>query len=315
MSDKDTIKLVNYDIESTEAQAAAVSTTPYGISLTNAEYMWRNGYYGKDVVVAIIDTGCDTKHPDLQGRIIEGRNFTTDDNSNPLIYEDYNGHGTHVAGIICANNKSKGVLGIAPQAKLLILKALDKNGSGSYQGLMNALNYAISKKVDIISMSLGGPTDLPGLHDLIIKAINQNILVVCAAGNRGDNNYATQELDYPGSYEEVIEVGAIDQNKMPAFFSNSNQYVDLLAPGVQILSTYKNQSYIALSGTSMATPYVSGALALLIEWSKKEYGRRLSESELYGQLIKNTSIINFSRNIQGNGYLYLTPFMYGSTIK
>lgn len=315
MDKLDIIKLVNYEIESTAGPLAPASVAQYGISLTNAEYMWKKGYYGKDVVIAIIDTGCDSKHPDLQGRIIEGKNFTTDDNSNPSIYEDYNGHGTHVAGIICANNKIKGAVGIAPQAKLLILKALDKNGSGSYQGLINALNYAIDKKVDIISMSLGGPNDLPGLHDVIVKAINQNIVVVCAAGNRGDNNYATQELDYPGSYEEVIEVGAIDQNKKPAFFSNSNQYVDLLAPGVQILSTYKNQSYATLSGTSMATPYVSGALALLIEWSKKEYGRRLSESELYGQLIKCTNSINFSRNIQGNGYLYLAPYMYTPAVK
>lgn len=309
------VKLVNYEVSNKIGISASTNMAPYSIALTNAEYMWKNGYYGKDVVIAIIDTGCDSKHPDLQGRILEGRNFTADDNSNPLIYEDYNGHGTHVAGIICANNKNKGVVGIAPQAKLLILKALDKNGSGTYQGLINALNYAIGKKVDIISMSLGGPNDVPGLHDIIVEAINKNILVVCAAGNRGDNNFSTQELDYPGSYEEVIEVGAIDQSKKPALFSNSNRYVDLLAPGVQILSTYKNQSYASLSGTSMATPYVSGGLALLIEWSKKEYGRLLSESELYAQLIKNTKSINYSRNIQGNGYLYLEPFMYNTTGK
>ena len=145
------------------------------------------------------------------------------------------------------------------------------------------------------------------LHQAILKAINNNILVVCAAGNEGDNNSSTDEYSYPGAYNEVISVGSIDYKKTAARFTDSNKEVDLLAPGVNIVSTYLNNSYAMLSGTSMATPHVTGALALLIEWSIKEFGRRLTEAELYGQLIKNTETLNMARSLQGNGLLFMNP--------
>lgn len=308
---EDLIKLIPFN---TDVVMSAISyTIPYGVSMINATNVWNMGYTGKGVVIAIIDTGCDTKHPALQGQIIGGRNFTPDDNSNPNIYEDYQGHGTHVAGTIAANTNKVGITGVAPDAKLLILKALDKNGSGTTKGIINAINYAISQKVDIISMSLGGPQDSKELHDSIISAVNDDVLVVCAAGNKGDSaNPNTIERDYPGAYNEVIQVGAIDSNKRAASFTNSNDLIDLVAPGVGILSTYKNQSYATLNGTSMATPHVSGALALLIEWSKKEFGRKLTETEYYAQLIKCTLPLSMSRRLQGNGYLYLN--IYSSNI-
>lgn len=289
---------------------------PYGVDIINAPMLWSKGYTGKGVVIAVIDTGCDTKHPALDGRIIGGKNFTDDDNSDPNIYEDYQGHGTHVAGTIAANNDKVGITGVAPGAKLLILKALNKNGSGSTKWIIDAINYAVSKNVDIISMSLGGPKDTKELHDAIINAISKNILVVCAAGNRGDNgNSATDEFDYPGSYDEVVAVGAIDKNKSVARFSNSNKFVDLVAPGVGILSTYKNKSYATLSGTSMATPHVSGALALLIEWANNEFERKLTETEYYSQLIKCTLPLTLSRSLQGNGYLYINVYSINKKIK
>ena len=301
------LNLVPFTIESEVTDLAY--TIPYGINMINATNLWAKGYTGKGVVVAIIDTGCDTKHPALIGRIIGGRNFTTDDNSNPNIYNDYQGHGTHVAGTIAGNTTKVGITGVAPDAKLLILKALDKSGSGRMEWIINAINYAVAQRVDIISMSLGGPQDTKELHDAVTKAVNNNILVVCAAGNRGDNaNANTDELDYPGAYDEVIVVGAIDSNKNIAAFTNSNKYVDIVAPGVNILSTYKNQTYATLSGTSMATPHVSGALALLIEWANKEFGRKLTEAEYYSQLIKCTVPLTFSRKLQGNGYVYLDVY-------
>lgn len=136
---------------------------------------------------------------------------------------------------------------------------------------------------------------------------HEDILVVCAAGNEGDNNSSTDEYSYPGAYNEVISVGSIDYKKTAARFTDSNKEVDLLAPGVNIVSTYLNNSYAMLSGTSMATPHVTGALALLIEWSTKEFGRRLTEAELYGQLIKNTETLNMARSLQGNGLLFMNP--------
>lgn len=278
---------------------------PDGINMINAPFMWSKGITGKNVKIAVIDSGCDTDHKDLKNRIIGGRNFTTEDNGNINKYEDYNGHGTHVCGTIAASNNNYGVTGVAPDAQLLILKALDKNGSGSMKSIIDAINFAISQKVDIISMSLGTSKDIPQLHQVIKKAVDSNILVVCAAGNEGDGLVSTDEFSYPGAYNEVINVGAVDFLRSAARFSDSNKEVDLVAPGVNIVSTFLNGKYETLSGTSMATPHVTGFLALLIEWSQKEFGRKLTEVELYSQLIKNTVTLPISRTLQGNGLLFM----------
>lgn len=280
---------------------------PDGINMINAPFMWSKGITGKNVKIAVIDSGCDITHKDLKNRIIGGRNFTTEDNGNINKYEDYNGHGTHVCGTIAASNNNYGVTGVAPDAQLLILKALDKNGSGSMKNIIEAINFAISQKVDIISMSLGTSTDVSQLHQVIKKAVDSNILVVCAAGNEGDGSGSTDEFSYPAGYNEVISVGAVDFSKSAARFSDSNKEVDLVAPGVNIISTFLNGQYETLSGTSMATPHVAGFLALLIEWSKKEFERKLSEAELYGQLIKNTDTLPILRTLQGNGLLFMNP--------
>ena len=280
---------------------------PSGINTINAPFMWEQNITGKNVKIAVIDTGCDMNHEGLKSNIIGGRNFTTEDNGDPDIYQDYNGHGTHVCGTIAGLMNNMGVVGVAPDAKLIILKVLEKSGSGTLVSIIDAINYAIELKVDIISMSLGTKSDIQELHDVIIKAVNSNILVVCATGNEGDGNDITNEFSYPAGYNEVISVGAVDENKSAAMFTNSNKEVDIVAPGVNIISTHINGRYANLSGTSMATPHVSGALALLIEWSTKEFGRRLTETELYGQLIKNSETLMISRTLQGNGLLYLNP--------
>jgi len=280
---------------------------PDGVNMINAPFMWSKGITGKNVKIAVIDSGCDITHKDLQNRIIGGRNFTTEDNSNINKYQDYNGHGTHVCGTIAASNNNYGVIGVAPDAQLLILKALDKNGSGSMKNIIDAINFAISQRVDIISMSLGACTDVSQLHEVIKKAVDSNILVVCAAGNEGDGSGATDEFSYPAGYNEVISVGAVDFSKSAARFSDSNKEVDLVAPGVNIISTFLNGKYETLSGTSMATPHVTGFLALLIEWSEKEFERKLSEVELYSQLIKNTETLPILRTFQGNGFLFMDP--------
>ena len=187
---------------------------------------------------------------------------------------------------------------------------MDSRGRGGYQALINAIKYAIDKKVDIISMSLGGRVDNKELHYEITRAVNLGISVVCASGNdaRGDMGTA-DELAYPGSYQEVIEVGAFNKNFIPSAFSNSNMMVDLIAPGENILSLAPGNRLAVLDGTSQATPIVTGALAVLKEWSTKEFGRVLDEVELYGQLIKCTKTLpNVSRRQQGNGCLYLNLF-------
>nr|WP_269052348.1 S8 family peptidase [Sporosarcina sp. G11-34] len=278
---------------------------PPGVELIQAPAIWKETK-GKGVTVAILDTGCDSTHPDLQEQIIGGQNFTDDDGSNPDIFLDYNGHGTHVAGTIAAQKDDKGVVGVAPEASLLIVKVLNKKGSGQYEWIINGIDYAIEQKVDIISMSLGGPTDLPELHEAIKRAVSNNILVVCAAGNEGDGNDLTDEYAFPGRYNEVISVGAINLERSPSDFTNSHDEIDLVAPGEKILSTYLNGKFATLSGTSMAAPHVSGALALIKGLVNNSFGRELSERELYAQLIKRTVPLGFPQRIEGNGLVYLT---------
>ena len=307
---KRNVRVIPYHID---AELDSVNEVPKGIELIEAPEIWSETK-GEGVTIAILDTGCDMSHPDLSEQIIGGRNFTTDDESNPEKYQDYNGHGTHVAGTIAAKHNEQGVVGVAPAANLLILKVLDKNGSGQYEWIINAIRYAIEQKVDIISMSLGGPEDVPELHQAIKDAVKNNILVVCAAGNEGDGNEETDEYGFPGAYNEVISVGAIDLNRSSSEFSNSNKEIDLVAPGEKILSTYLNGKYATLSGTSMATPHVSGALALIKVLSNRAFERNLSEPELYAQLIKRTIPLGYSPKLEGNGLLYLTATNYLSEI-
>ncbi|WP_264739222.1 S8 family peptidase [Cytobacillus firmus] len=286
-------------------QEEEVMEVPKGVELIQAPNIW-NETKGKGIKIAVLDTGCDLSHPDLKDRITGGRNFTDDDNSDPNIFKDYNGHGTHVAGTIAAHENDAGVIGVAPEADLLIVKVLNKDGSGQYEWIINGIHYAIEQNADIISMSLGGPADVPELHDAIKAAVKKNILVVCAAGNEGDGDDSTDEFAYPGCYNEVISVGAINLERDSSEFTNSHNEIDLVAPGEEILSTFLNGKYATLSGTSMAAPHVSGALALIKDLANKQFERKLSEPELFAQLIRRTVPLGNSPKLEGNGLVYLT---------
>ncbi|MEH7887191.1 S8 family peptidase [Bacillus sp. JJ1609] len=290
-----------------------INEVPKGVELIQAPQIW-NETKGKGITVAILDTGCEISHPDLKDRIIGGRNFTDDDRSNPDLYSDYNGHGTHVAGTIAASENLAGVIGAAPEASLLIVKVLNKAGSGKYEWIIKGIHHAIEQKADIISMSLGGPSDVPELHAAIQAAVENNILVVCAAGNEGDGDDSTNEFAYPGCYNEVISVGAINLERGSSDFTNSNNEIDLVAPGEGILSTYLNGKYATLSGTSMAAPHVSGALALIKTYANKHFDRPLTEPELYAQLIRRTVPLGNSPKLEGNGLVYLTVPEHLATI-
>ncbi|PLT32735.1 S8 family peptidase [Bacillus sp. V5-8f] len=285
------------------------STIPRGVRKIKAPALWKQGYRGDQVVVAVLDTGCQRDHPDLRQQIIGGYNFTNDYNGNHLNYSDNHGHGTHVCGTIAA--AGEGVTGVAPKAKLLVLKVVNGTGEGEVEDIVSGIDYAIGwtgprgEKVRIISMSLGTPDDPPSLHNAIKRAVANNIIVVCAAGNEGDGRSNTQEYNYPGAYEEVVEVGSVSYSQRPSWFSNTNSQLDLVAPGEKVLSTYPGSQYASLSGTSMAAPHVSGALALLIEKHEKERNRRLTEPELYELLIRNTKSLGYPRSQQGHGMLHL----------
>lgn len=302
------VKLIPYTIQMVLDDT---NETPRGVQLVQAPEIWEESNRGEGVVVAVIDTGIAIDHPDLRDRIIDGRNFTTDYNRNPNVFEDNNGHGTHVSGTIAASLNGQGVAGVAPKARILSLKALTGSGIGNYEWIINAVNYAVhwrgpnNERVRVISMSLGGPEDVPELHEAIQNAVQQGISFVVAAGNEGDDREDTFEYAYPGAYNEVISVGAVDMNLQLAPFSNTNDEIDLVAPGVGILSTYPNNKYARLSGTSMAAPHVAGALALLISLSEQEFNRTLSEAEIYAQLVRRALPLGFRKSSEGNGFLTL----------
>jgi major intracellular serine protease len=291
-----------------EVMESAREEVPYGIEMINAPAFWKEGEMGEGIVVAVLDTGCDLKHPELKNRIIGGRNFVS---GKPDDYSDAHYHGTHVAGTIAAALNYAGVAGVAPNVKLLICRVLDKNGSGTYKGIIDAINFAVDwrgpagEQVRVISMSLGGPSDVKELHESIQQAVAKDVMVVCAAGNEGDSSDSTNEYAYPGAYKEVVQVGAVDSKQKLAEFSNTNDEIDLVAPGVDVLSTYPGRKYAKLSGTSMATPHVSGAAALLVAREERAFGRRLTEPEMYAQLVKNTVTIGLSKQAEGNGLLVL----------
>jgi major intracellular serine protease len=303
--DKD-VRLIPFTVKAVYEEKMMI---PEGVQMIGpqTEY-WEKDFHGEGVVVAILDTGCQTDHPDLKNRIIDGVNFTTDYKKDKNKYEDNNGHGTHVAGTIAANGY---VMGVAPGSKLLICKVLDGDGSGSYESIIQGIYFAINwkgpngEKVRVISMSLGGSVGTDELHKAIQDAVDANISVVVASGNEGDENEDTFEYSYPGAYNEVIEIGAVDYDGKLAYFSNMNTEVDAVAPGVDIVSTYPSSRYAKFSGTSMATPHVAGALALVIQKAEKEFARTLTEAEVYAQLIKHTRPLGFKKSSEGNGLVKL----------
>lgn len=308
----DLVHLIPVTVEEVVELTEEKQQVPYGVTMINAPKVWEATDRGNGVVIAVLDTGCDLDHPDLKGQIIGGRNFTDDYGGDKDNYDDNHFHGTHVSGTMAALDNEVGVVGVAPEVKLLILKVLDKDGAGDYQNIIDAVNYATKwegdngEKVTAISLSLGGPNDESELHDAIKAAVDEDILVVCAAGNEGDNSGETDEISYPGYYKEVIEVGAVDEDKKLADFSSSNKRVNLVAPGVKVLSTYSGGKYAKLSGTSMATPHSSAAAALLFNELKQKLDRAPTERELFSELNKQTESLGNSKKEEGNGLVHLT---------
>ncbi|MBB2480728.1 S8 family peptidase [Bacillus sp. APMAM] len=280
---------------------------PEGVRLVGAPAAWEKGITGEGIVVAVIDSGCQIDHPNLKRNIIGGYNFTNDDNGNPRSLIDYISHGTHVAGIIAASSDNGGIKGVAPDARLLILKVINSKGESNYNTLIKALNYALKwqgpngEKVSVINLSLGGVLDDEELHRTIIKIVENGVVVVTAAGNIGDNNIKTDEILYPGYYEEVIEVGSINNKKEPSFFSNSNNQIDFVAPGNDVLSTFPSNNYAKLSGTSMAAPHVTGVIVLLLSTIDSE---KLHLYDIYLQLAKNAIQLGIGKNFEGNGLIH-----------
>jgi len=231
-------------------------TLPWGVNRIDADLAWPTGNTGKGVKVAVLDTGVDYDHPDL--RLAGGINYAgtvKDGSTNAVDWNDNNGHGTHVAGIIAARNNTIGVIGVAPDVSLWAVKVLGDTGSGYTSDIVQGLNWCVSHGMRVASMSLGGGSTT-SLKYACDRAYSYGVLLVAAAGNSGG------AVLYPAAYSSVIAVAATDRYDRRASWSNYGPQIELAAPGVSIYSTYKNGSYATMSGTSMACPHVTGAAAL-----------------------------------------------------
>lgn len=249
---------------------------PWGVDRIDAEVVHNRNNKGTGVKVAVIDTGIDKDHPDLAANVKGGVNLVLQWlglNVDPNAWDDDNGHGSHVAGIIAAADNGIGVIGVAPEAWLYGIKVLDKNGQGYWSDIIAGIDWAVdpngdgdrSDRMDVINMSLGATTAPEDLGRACNEAYLAGIVVVAAAGNNGDSN-PDDDVIWPAKYGSVIAVAATDSNDTRASWSSDGPEVELAAPGVSVYSTYKNGGYATMSGTSMASPHVAGTAALVIAW-------------------------------------------------
>ena len=250
----------------------------YGLAKIQAPAGWDAAVLGTfpssgGALVGIVDTGIRATHEDLAGKVAycaksQGVLPVLGGSIQEGSCADDNGHGSHTSGTITANtNNGKGVAGVAFNSKLAVCKALGGPlGQGSTADVANCIVWAHNKGAKVISMSLGGG-DSTTLHNAVQTAWAGGgaggTVLVAAAGNDGDST-----VNYPAGYAEVVSVAATDSNDARASFSNANADVEIAAPGVNVLSTYNSSdtSYTTLSGTSMATPHVAGATAII--WDK-----------------------------------------------
>ncbi len=244
-------------------------TAPYGVVRVDADLNPAFLSSPVDVDVAVIDTGIELSHPDLN--IFKNVSFVRRVNTG----NDDNGHGTHVAGTAAALNNEIGVVGVAPGARLWAVKVLDRNGSGYLSDVIKGVDYVTANfaLIEVVNMSLGGGNSL-ALNAAIADSVAKGVVYVVAAGNSAANAINSSPANSPevlcvsaivdtdglsGSQGQATRYGADDTF---ATFSNFGSVVDIAAPGVDVLSTYIGRGYATLSGTSMASPHVAGAVAL-----------------------------------------------------
>jgi subtilisin family serine protease len=297
----------------------AFKNPTYGINITP---VWDETFGRDEVVVAIADSGIDYTHPDLISNIwinteeILGNGI--DDDGNGYIDDyygwnfyqnnnnvmDYNGHGTHVGGIIAAEINGEGIVGTAPNVKIMALKVSDIEGNVYLDKVVSSINYAVNKGVKIFNFSFGGPVQYQAFGNAIA---NTDALFLCAAGNDGTNNDILPFYPASYNYNNIISVAAHRETGVLADFSNYGiNSVDVSAPGHNILSTYPLSltpdgyyPYIYFNGTSMAAPYVSGLAALL--WSQNS---NYSVSEIRNYILSNVKTYgSFTTKVSTGGII------------
>lgn len=235
---------------------------------------------GKGVKVAVLDTGIDLQHRDLKDQVLIAKDFTGSASGTA----DVQGHGSFCAAQVAGAENGVGMVGVAPEAKLVIAKVLGDRGSGLGSWIAAGVDWAIEQKVNVISLSLGSKGIDPRIEAAIKRALDAGIIVIAAAGNDGPREGT---VGYPGGQNGVICVAAVDSDLKVAGFSSRGSQVMVAAPGVNIRSAYPGDRFAVMSGTSMATPYTAGVAALYVA-NCRERGVKPSVSD-FVKAIQTTS--------------------------
>lgn len=247
-------------------------TLLYNIININAPEGWLTtecGPQGDGIIVAVLDTGVDLDHPDLQPNLLPGRDF-----AGTGRVDDVDGHGTHVAGVIAAIANNEGVIGVAPQTKILPINVLEGPSGGRFSTVAQAIIWAVDNEADILNLSLGGTNPSQTLKNALNYAYDRGVFVVAAAGNcGGSTTYSLNGCEflnqpkYPAAYDDVaLAVGSTNQSNGRSVFSTQGDFIDIVAPGDGIISDVPGGGLGVKSGTSHATPHVAGLAALI--WSR-----------------------------------------------
>jgi len=259
-------------------------TEAWGVEHIAAEVAHVSGNKGAGIKIAVIDTGIDYTHEDLDGNYAGGYDFVFDDND--PFDDNSRSHGTHLAGIIAAEENDIGVIGVAPQASLYAVKVLDGAGFGLLSWIVSGLEWAVDNGMDIVNLSLQGP-DSKALQDACNSTFQAGTLLVAAGGNTSGDN-----ASYPAKYETVIAVTGTDAADDPAWFSPIDPELELAAPGLDIFSTIavEKGSYGLLSGTSQAAPHVVGTAALFLAAGLSDENGNGRVNDEVRELLQTTAI-------------------------
>lgn len=228
---------------------------PWGVGHIGAPAAWSRTT-GYRVKVGVIDTGVDFRHPDLRHSLERGINLL----QRMEMPQDDNGHGTHIAGTIAAANQRQGMIGVAPRAQIHPIKAFDHNGTAYVSDIILGIEWCVRNGIDVVNMSFGMKTRSRSLYAAVNSAYRSGILIVASSGNDG----RTGSIDYPARYAHTISVGATTRTGRIAAFTNRSGLIDVYAPGERIVSAWLRGKHREMSGTSMATSHVTGAVALLL---------------------------------------------------
>ena len=228
---------------------------PWGVRHIQAPQAWGRTT-GHRVRIGVIDTGVDYTHPDLRHSLERGINLL----NRMALPQDDNGHGTHIAGTIAAANELQGMIGVAPRSLLYPVKAFDHNGTAFVSDIVLGIDWCVRNHMDVVNMSFGMRTKSRSLLSAVNRAYHSGVLIVASSGNEG----RVGDIDYPAGFGQTIAVGATNRAGRVAKFTNRSPLIDIYAPGDRIMSSWLRGKHREMSGTSMATSHVTGAIALLL---------------------------------------------------